>query len=79
MVEPTQDREGEDLAALGIWWQWLWSLLLDALMRPGSVEVAYISVEYPLKLFLMQDEQMIETLTPYTAKEPVMATWCIRS
>jgi hypothetical protein len=39
-------------------------------MRPGSVEVAYISVEYP-KLFLLQDEQMIETLTPYTAKEPL--------
>ena len=38
-------------------------------MRPGSVEVAYISVEYPLKLFLMQDEQMIEALTPYTAEE----------
>ncbi len=35
MVEPAQDREGEDLTAGGIWWQWpslwLWSLLLDAL------------------------------------------------
>ena len=22
MMEPTQDREGEDLAAFGIWWHW---------------------------------------------------------
>jgi hypothetical protein len=35
------------------------------------LRVAYISVEYPLKLLLMQDGQMIETLTPYTAKEPL--------
>ena len=71
MVEPTQDREGEDLAALGIWWQWLWSLLLDALMRPGSVEAVPIRVEHALELLLMQDEQMIEALTPYTAEEPL--------
>jgi hypothetical protein len=35
LVEPAQDREGEDLPACGIWLQWLrwelWSLLLDAL------------------------------------------------
>jgi hypothetical protein len=35
MMEPAQDREGEDLPACGIWWQWLswWlrNMLLDAL------------------------------------------------
>jgi hypothetical protein len=73
MVEPTQDREGEDLAALGIWWQWpsflLRNLLLDALMRSSSVEVVHICVEHALELLLMEDEQMIEALTSHAAEE----------
>ena len=75
MMEPTQDREGEDLAAFGIWWHWpslwLWNLLLDPLMRPGSVEVVHIRVEHPVELLLMEDEQMIEALTSYTSQEPL--------
>src|SRR6266566_7918608 len=67
MMEPAQDREGEDLPACGIWWQWLswWlrNMLLDTLMRPCSVKVHHICVEHALELLLMQDEQMIETLT----------------
>jgi hypothetical protein len=73
MVEPTQDREGEDLAALRIWWQWpsgsLRNLLLDALMRPGSIEVVHVCVEHAVELLLMHDEQMIEALTSHTAEE----------
>jgi len=73
MVEPTQDREGDDLATLGIWWQWssllLRSLLLDALMRSCLVEVVHIFIEHALELFLMEDEQMIEALTSHTAEE----------
>jgi len=38
-------------------------------MRPGSVEVVPIRVEHALELLLMQDEQMIEAFTPYTAEE----------
>ena len=75
MMEPTQDREGEDLAAFGIWWHWpslwLWNLLLDPLMRPGSVEVVHIRVEHAVELLLMEDEQMIEALTSYTSQEPL--------
>jgi hypothetical protein len=44
-----------------------WNLLPDALMRPGSVEVVYIGSQDPLELLLMQDEQVIETLTTHTA------------
>ena len=40
-------------------------------MRPGSVEVVHIRVEHAVELLLMQDEQMIEALTPYTAEEPL--------
>jgi actin-like ATPase involved in cell morphogenesis len=47
------------------------NLLLDALMRPGSVEVVQIRVEHAVELLLMQDEQMIEALTPDTAEEPL--------
>ncbi len=73
MMESAQDREGEDLPAYGIWWQWLswWlqNLLLDALMRPCSVKVHHICVEHTLELLLMQDEQMIETLPSHTTEE----------
>jgi hypothetical protein len=58
MVESTQDGEGEYLTTVGIWWQWpsflLRSLLLDALMQPGSVEVVHICVEHALELLLME-------------------------
>jgi len=54
MVEAVQDRVGEDLPACGIWWQWfkwrLWNLLLDALMRPGSVEVVDIGIEHAARV-----------------------------
>ena len=38
-------------------------------MRPGAVEVVYISVEYPLELLLMQDEQVIQTLASHTPQK----------
>jgi hypothetical protein len=38
-------------------------------MRPGSVEVVPIRVEHAVELLLLQDEQMIEALTPYTSQE----------
>jgi hypothetical protein len=40
-------------------------------MRPGMVKGEDIRVEYPLKLLLLQDEQMIEALTPDTPEEPL--------
>jgi len=72
-MQAAQDREGDDLATCMLCWQGsgflLRNLLLDALMRSGSVEVGDISIEDPLELLLMQDEQVIETLTPHTAQE----------
>jgi hypothetical protein len=35
-------------------------------LRPGSVEVVRIRVEHAVELLLMEDEQMIEALTPDT-------------
>jgi hypothetical protein len=40
-------------------------------LRPGSVEVVQIRMKHPVELLLMQDEQMIKALTPYTAEEPL--------
>jgi hypothetical protein len=73
VVQSTLDREGEDLAIIVIWRDRLtipfWELLSDPLMRSGSIEVVYISIEYPLELLLMQDEQVIETLASHTPQK----------
>jgi hypothetical protein len=50
---------------------WLGNLLLNPLMRPGSVEVVLIHIEHPVELLLMEDEQMIEALTSYTSQVPL--------
>jgi hypothetical protein len=43
---------------------------LSALMRPGSVEEVRVCVEHAVELFLLQDEQMIEALTPHASQKP---------
>ncbi len=67
-MQAAQDREGDDLATFMIGWHrpsfLLRNLLLDALMRAGLVEVVYIRMKHTVELLLMQDEQMIEALTP---------------
>ncbi len=40
-----------------------WKLLLDALMGPGSIEGLAIGVKDTVQLLLLQDEQVIETLS----------------
>jgi hypothetical protein len=74
MMEPTQNWEREDLAALGILWHgpglWLWSLLFDALMRPSMVEVLDIGVKYAVELLLLQDEHVIKALSTHTSQKP---------
>jgi hypothetical protein len=84
VVQSTQDWQGEDLASLVIQRNRLtipfWNLLPDALMRPGSVEVVYIGSQDPLELLLMQDEQVIETLTTHTAQKAFtdrIGPWCV--
>jgi hypothetical protein len=73
MVEPSQDREGEDLATCMLCRQGssflLRNLLLDALVRSCLVKVVDIGIENPLELPLMENEQMIEAFSPDTAKE----------
>jgi hypothetical protein len=45
------------------------NLLLDPLMRSGSIEVLDIGVEYPVELLLLQDEQMIEALATHASEK----------
>ena len=47
------------------------NLLLDALIWSCLVEVRHVGVEDALELLLMEDQQMIEALTPHTAQEPL--------
>ncbi len=49
---------------------WFWNLLLDSLMRFGSIEVLAKGIERPLELLLMRDEQMIEALAPLASEKP---------
>lgn len=73
-----------DLATIVIWLNRLtklfWKLLSDALMWPGSIEVLDIGVKDTVQLLLLQDEQMIETLSSYTAQKPLtdrIGSWCV--
>ena len=46
-----------------------WDLLSNTLMRPGLIEVLDIGTQDTMQLLLLQDEQVIETLAPYTAQK----------
>lgn len=46
-----------------------WDLLLDALMWPGSIEVLHIGMEDTVQLLLLQDEQVIEALSPHASQK----------
>ena len=48
-------------------------LLLESLMGTCAIEVGDIGVEDPRELLLMQDEQMIETLTTHAPQEALTA------
>ena len=52
-------------------------------MRPGLVEVEQIRLKHPMKLLLMHDKQVIETLAPHTSQktltEGIRARGVIRS
>ncbi len=50
-------------------------------MGPGSVEGVDIRDQYPLKLLLMQDEQVIKTLAPHTPQKTLtdgIRSWGVR-
>ena len=44
--------------------------LLDALMRPGSVEIVYLRAQHTVELLLMQDKQVIEAFTSHRPQQP---------
>jgi hypothetical protein len=85
MVQSTQDRVGDDLATILMWWNnpimWFGNLLPDALMRSDSIEVLNVGAQDPLKLLLMQDKQMIEALAPHTPQKTLtdgIRSWGVR-
>ena len=83
-MQPAQDREGDDLATCMLCWHGsgflLQDLLSDPLMRSCLVKVGDIRIEDALELLLMEDEQMVEALTPDTAQEAFtdgIGTWSV--
>ena len=56
----------------------MWNLLPDSLMWSGLIEVLDIRMKDTLQLFLLEDEQVIETLSPHAAQEALtdrIGTW----
>src|SRR5260370_41977460 len=47
-----------------------WDLLFDALMRSGLIEVLHIGLKDTIQLLLLEDEKVIETLSPHTPQKP---------
>ncbi len=50
--------------------------LLDALMRPSVVEARLVILDQPMHVLLVQNHEVVETLAPETAQEPL--TYSIR-
>lgn len=74
-MQSTQDWQGEDLAIIVMGKDRLtiplWDLLVDALMRSGSIKVLNIGAQGTLQLLLLQDQQVIEALPSHTAEKPL--------
>jgi len=47
-----------------------WDLLFDTLVRPGLIEVLDIDLKDTIQLLLLEDEKVIETLSPHTPQKP---------
>ena len=83
-MQAAQDGEGDDLATCMLCRHGsgflLRNLLSDPLMRSCLVKVGDIRIEDVLELLLMQDEQMVEALTPDTPQEAFtdgIGTWTV--
>lgn len=83
-MQSTQDWQGEDLAIISMWRNRLpilmWNLLPDALMWPSSIKVLNLGMKDAVQLLLLQDEQVIETLSPHTSQEALtdgIGSWCV--
>ena len=46
-----------------------WDVLFDALMRSDLIEVLDIGTKDTMQLLLLEDEQVIETLSPHTQEK----------
>jgi hypothetical protein len=47
-----------------------WDLLFDALMRSGLIEVLDMGLKDTIQLLLLEDEKVIETLSPRAPQKP---------
>ncbi len=57
-----------------------WDVLFDALMRSDLIEVLDIGIKDTMQLLLLEDEQVIETLSPHTPQKAFtdgISPWCV--
>ncbi len=47
-----------------------WDVLFDALMRSGLMEVLGIGLKNTIQLLFLEDEKVIETLSPHAPQKP---------
>ncbi len=73
MVQPVENGESNELAFLLFLGSWspLGYLLLDALVRSRAIEVCHVFPDHPVQLLLPQNQDVVETFSPYTSPEPL--------
>jgi hypothetical protein len=69
MVQPTQHGNGDHLVRLVRYrsrkrW-WVWDRLPKPLMGSGLMEGQHRGIEEAVELFLIEDQEMIQTFSPY--------------
>ena len=71
-MQATEDWLSDDLAPVLLLLRLLWragDALLDALVRPGVIEVGLILLHCLLEMALAQDNEEVKAFAPHTAQE----------
>ena len=71
MMKTTEDGVGDDLSGSMRLIRSLRAgdVLLDALVRPGVIEVGLVLLDCPIQMALVEDEEIVEALSPYTPQK----------
>lgn len=69
-MQAAEDRVSHDRSHVLLWLlRWTGNALVDALLRPGVIEVGLILLQCLAEMTFVQDEEEVEAFAPYTAQE----------
>src|SRR5262245_25929666 len=74
MMQPAEHRPTDNLACrvgFGRWRRSARRALTEPPMGSPGIEVRNVLVQHPLKVALVEDDQMIQTLTPHRSDPPL--------